>query len=124
MTKADDLEALGEVDRKSKISRTDTQAGTGAAALVAFCFAAAYFHLDLNPYTPGYQSSFPVLVEAAFFTLGTALTVRWMNRKPKTDPEAGQSDVRGLLTLLVTVLVAAILALVLYRLLNHQATGL
>lgn len=78
---AESLQALAEVDRKSKISRTDTQAGFGAGVLILFCFMAAYFHWDLNPYDEGYQSSFPVVVEGAFMVVGTAIAARVMNRR-------------------------------------------
>lgn len=75
------LEALGEMERKSKISRTDTQAGIGSMTLILLLFLAAYFRLDMNPYEEGYQAGLPLIVEGALFGVGTAIAVRVMNRK-------------------------------------------
>lgn len=75
------LEALGEMSRKSAISRTDTQAGMGFMVIGLFAFVAAYFKLDLNPFEAGYQSDFPKYTGEALVAVGTAIAVRLMNRR-------------------------------------------
>lgn len=75
------LEALGEMQRKSAISRTDTQAISGFMIVGLFAFLAAYFKLDLDPVKDGYQSDFPKHIGEALTAIGTIIAVRVMNRR-------------------------------------------
>lgn len=79
---AADLAALAEADRKNRAPRTAGQAGISGAFFVVFDYIVrGYMGVDLAPSDPA-SEAMPVIVTAAFITLGTWAVSVFMNRKP------------------------------------------